>query len=171
MKLVVPAAVYEQSYREYITELADEERYPFPLDFEHNDFEQLLTRLNDFAEGCNLPDGYVQSSTLWLVDDEQIVGVTNIRHRLNNAIRHCGGHIGLGIRPSYRGKGIGKQLMQMSIHYLAQMNVSSIHIHCHKHNLASANMIKACAGILDSEITQAGLVVQRFVVIPISIRS
>lgn len=164
MKLVIPSAAYEQSYREYIKELGDEERYPFPLDFESDDFEQLLTRLNDFAQGINLPDGYVQSSTLWLVDDEQIVGVTNIRHRFNDAIKYCGGHIGLGIRPSYRGKGIGVQLMQMSIRYLVQMNVSSIHIHCHKHNLASANMIKACGGKLDSEITQAGLVVQRFVV-------
>lgn len=164
MKLVIPSAAYELSYREYIKELGDEERYPFPLDFEYNDFEPLLTRLNDFAEGRNLPDGYVQSSTLWLVNNEQIVGVTNIRHRLNDAIKYCGGHIGLGIRPSYRGKGIGAKLMKMSIHYLAQMNVSSIHIHCYKHNFASANMIKACGGKLDSEITEAGLVVQRFVV-------
>ncbi len=164
MKLVAPSAAYEQSYREYILELGDEERYPFPLDFEFDDFEQLLARLNDFAQGRNLPDGYVQSSTLWLVDNAQIVGVTNIRHRLNDAIRHCGGHIGLGIRPSYRGKGIGAQLMKMSINYLAQMNVSSIHIHCHKHNLASANMIKACGGTIDSEITDAGLVIQRFTV-------
>lgn len=164
MKLVSPTAAYERSYRQYIVELADEERYPFPLDFEHADFDKLLVRLNDFAKGKNLPDGYVQSSTLWLVDNSEIIGVTNIRHRLNDAIKHCGGHIGLGIRPSQRGKGIGRQLMLRSIEYLRQLKVESIHIHCHADNLASANMIKACGGMLDSEINYAGLVVQRFLV-------
>ena len=164
MKLVTPSAVYQQSYLDYIAELGNEERYPFPLDFDHHDFSQMLTRIEGFASGESLPDGYVQSSTFWLIDNEQIVGVTNIRHRLNDAIKHCGGHIGIGIRPSQRGKGIGRELMQMSINYLQQLNVRSIHIHCYKQNLASSKMIQACAGRLDSELVDGDQIVQRYIV-------
>lgn len=164
MKLVVPSIRYEYSYRQYIAELGDEERYPFPLDFEHSNFEALISRLNDFSLGQNIPEGYVQSSTLWLIKGEEIVGVTNIRHCLNDAIAYCGGHIGLGIRPSSRGKGYGKLLMKLSIDLLQGMAVQPIHIHCHKGNPASANTIKACGGVLESEITVGDEVVQRYLV-------
>ena len=164
MELVVPSIEYEASYKEYIKELGDEERYPFPLDFDHSNFCKLIARLNDFAAGDNLPDGYVQSSTLWLVDGKEIIGVTNIRHYLNKAIEYCGGHIGLGIRPSCRGKGLGRNLMQLSIDYLRRMGVKTIHIHCHKDNQASSNTIKACGGVLDSEISDDGHIVQKYLV-------
>lgn len=41
MQLILPNREYEQSYREYILELGEEERYPFPLDFDHSDFEEM----------------------------------------------------------------------------------------------------------------------------------
>ncbi|WP_445357105.1 GNAT family N-acetyltransferase [Microbulbifer sp. ANSA002] len=166
MKLVPPSAIYEASYQQYIEELGDEERYPFPMDFDHADFEALIQKLINFAQGKNLPEGFVPSSTLWLVDETKIVGVTNIRHYLNDRITHCGGHIGLGIRPKYRGKGYGKRLMELSIQWLQEMKAGTIHIHCHKDNPASANTIKACGGLFDSEIEADGKIVQRYLVKP-----
>ncbi|MFA0791985.1 GNAT family N-acetyltransferase [Microbulbifer echini] len=165
MKLVTPSAQYEHSYRRYIEDLGNEERYPFPLDFDHADFAALIDRLEDFASGNHLPDGYVPSTTLWLVEGSELVGVTNIRHYLNDAIAHCGGHIGLGIRPSFRGKGLGKLLMELSINRLRIMGAEPIHIHCHKDNSASANTIKACGGTLQSEVEVDGYTVQRYLVI------
>jgi hypothetical protein len=41
MELVLPSAKYIQSYNEYIEELGDEVRYPFPMDFDHQDIAQL----------------------------------------------------------------------------------------------------------------------------------
>jgi predicted acetyltransferase len=164
MELVAPSIEYESSYKDYINELGDEERYPFPLDFDHNDFDKLLAKLSDFATGKNLPDGYVQSSTFWLVSGKEILGVSNIRHLLNEAIEYCGGHIGLGVRPSRRRKGVGHLLMELSIKRLHSMGVNPIHIHCYKNNLASSNTIKACGGVLKSEINDKGVIVQRFLV-------
>lgn len=105
--LIRPNHEYEASYREYIRELADEERYPFPLDFDYLDFPALLDRLADFEAGRKLPAGYVASSTYWLVESGDIIGVSNLRHSLNEEIRRCGGHLGLGIRPTHRGRGLG----------------------------------------------------------------
>ena len=164
MQLILPGADYEKSYKTYIQELGDEERYPFPLDFDHGDFSAMLARIDNFRHGIDLPDGFVAATTYWLIDGDEIVGVTNLRHYLNDRIRHAGGHIGLGIRPSYRGKGLGTLLMQLSVVKAAEMGIKQIHVHCHKHNQASARMIKANGGTLDSEIEDDGEIIQRFII-------
>lgn len=94
LQLVLPDKQYEKSYRDYIHELGDEERYPFPLDFEYADFQKLLRRLEDFRAGINLPEGFVPSTTYWLVQGSDLVGVSNLRHYLNDRIRHAGGTLG-----------------------------------------------------------------------------
>ena len=165
MKLIPPSEEYQYSYLNYIEELGDEERYPFPMDFDYSNFKQMLGKISDFAAGVNLPPGYVQSSTLWLVDSGELIGVTNIRHRLNKEIEHCGGHIGLGIRPSYRGKGYGNKLMALSIAQLEDWGVNTIHIHCYKNNTASSKAIISNGGVLDSELPIANNIVQRYLVV------
>ena len=166
VELVRPSTRYESSYRAYIEELGDEERYPFPLDFDHKDFPALLRRLNDFEAGRNLPEGYVPSSTYWLVENGELVGVSNLRHFLNERIFNAGGHIGMGIRPQARGRGLGNLLLSLTIAEAHKRGIGELHIHCHKHNEASAGMIMANAGILVSEIsdgTSADLI-QRWIV-------
>nr|WP_245335309.1 GNAT family N-acetyltransferase [Shewanella sp. WXL01] len=124
----------------------------------------MLSKLENFRLGENLPEGYVASTTLWLIDNEEIVGVTNLRHGLNEALRHCGGHIGLGIRPSMRGKGYGKDLMKLSVDQLRAMGERQIHIHCYADNLASANTTKAIGGELDSQVMIDDKLVERYIV-------
>lgn len=164
-QLVRPAAAYESSYRDYIRELGDEERYPFPLDYDHDDFPALLQRLDNLARGINLPAGFVPSSTFWLVRGDELVGVSNLRHCLNDRIREIGGHIGVGIRPSFRGRGLGTLLLGLTVAEARQRGISPIHIHCHKHNTASARMIVGNGGVLESEVLDAGFaeVVQRYI--------
>ena len=83
MKLVLPDTEYEASYSEYIQELGDEERYPFPLDFDHSDFPELIARLDKFRRGDDLPEGFVPATTYWLVDGGEILGVSNQRHNFS----------------------------------------------------------------------------------------
>lgn len=164
--LVKPSPKFETSYGEYVRELGDEERYPFPLDFDHSDFNSLIHRLNEFEAGRNLPEGYVASSTFWLVEGCEIIGVSNLRHTLNREIRRCGGHIGLGVRPSQRGRGLGVELMRLTIQEAQKRGIEEIHIHCYKSNSVSARIIESNGGVLHSEIKEGASanVVQRFVV-------
>mgnify|MGYP001792378386 FL=1 len=165
--LILPSAEYEQSYRAYIEELGDDERYPFPLDFEHDDFAALLRRLRDCADGVGLPDGFVASSTFWLVDGGELLGVSNLRHELNDVLREHGGHIGLGVRPAAQGRGLGKRLLALTIRQARRRGIDEVHVHCNKGNLASAGMILANGGLLQSEgpYGHAGEIVQRYIVI------
>lgn len=164
--LIRPQLHLRDSYREYIRELGEEERYPFPLDFHYSDFEALLERLESFETGQDLPEGYVASSTFWLVEGGELIGVSNLRHTLSPAIRRCGGHIGLGIRPSWRGRGLGNELMRLTIQEAWARGIEEIHIHCHKSNAASSRIIKSNGGVLHSEIEHGHppKIVQRFVV-------
>jgi predicted acetyltransferase len=162
----MPEKKYERSYRSYIAELGDEERYPFPLDFPHEDFPALLKRLEDLAQGTNVPEGYVPSTTFWLVEGLEILGVSNLRHYLNKRIRHSGGHIGLGIRPACRGRGLGSLLMTLTIQKARERENGELHIHCHKENRVSARIIINNGGVLESELQEEKSVhvVQRYVV-------
>lgn len=164
--LARPGLAYAASYRAYIRELGDEERYPFPLDFDHADFAALLARLDDLEAGRNLPPGRVASSTWWLVESGELIGVSNLRYRLNQDLWRCGGHIGFGVRPSHRGRGIGTLLMSLTLRQAWQRGIADVHVHCHKANRASARIIEACGGVLHSEIEEGPMcqVVQRYVV-------
>lgn len=164
MQIILPSTEYESSYRDYIRELGDEERYPFPLDFDHADFAELLTKLDQFRNGVSLPEGFVPATTYWLVDGGEILGVSNLRHCLNDRIRHAGGHIGLGVRPSRRGSGLGKYLLQLTLGRAFARGIASVQVHCHKHNEPSVRMIIANGGSLESEIPDGGKVVQRYVI-------
>ncbi|WP_088329560.1 GNAT family N-acetyltransferase [Lacimicrobium sp. SS2-24] len=152
LKLITPAHHYQPSFQGYIQELGEEERYPFVLDLDATDFEAYLIRLQEIEQGTNLPTGHMPSSTYWLMEDDELIGVSNLRHGLNDTIRHLGGHIGLSIRPSRRGQGLSKILLQQTIDKASAMGIESLHIHCYRHNTASARMIMACGGVLESEV-------------------
>lgn len=150
LRLIKPSIEHKVSYFSYIDELGTEERYPMPMDLPHEDFEHLVQTLKNYESGVDLPDGIIANSTFWLMCGDEIVGVSNIRHKLNEALKRAGGHIGLGIRPNYRAKGLGKILLQYSIVEAKKLGIELIHIHCHADNLPSARMIEACGGVLSS---------------------
>lgn len=166
MKLITPVVDYQASYDSYIRELGGEVRYPFTLDFDASDFAALIRRLENFEAGFDIPPGLVPNTTFWLVDAGEILGVSNLRHHLNDEIRRCGGHIGLGIRPSRRKRNLGTKLMALTIDEARKREIEEIHIHCDKRNQASARMIIANDGVLDSEIHDGvpARTIQRFVV-------
>ena len=104
------------------------------------------------------------STTFFLMDGDELIGVSNLRHYLSDLIREHGGHIGLGVRPSLRGLGIGNQLMALTIAEALKIGIDEIHIHCLAGNMASASAIRRNGGLLDSETIQEGQQIQRYIV-------
>ncbi|SMC16250.1 Predicted acetyltransferase [Andreprevotia lacus DSM 23236] len=162
MELIPPNRAYQASYRAYIAELGDEVRYPFTMDLPHDDFDSLLHRLAEIEQGIALLPGHVSSSTYWLVDDGELIGVSNLRHVLNERIRHIGGHVGLGIRPSRRGQGLGTRLLAQTLVAAGARGLRDIHVHCYADNHPSARMIVANGGVLDSTVQLEDRVVERY---------
>ena len=164
--LVAPSAANKVSYRALVREFTDrgEPLVPFPLSFANDNFEAFLALLAGCAQGIGIPPGFVPHSTFWLVEGGEVVGVSNLRHRLTDALRVEGGHIGYGIRPTARGRGLGREILRLTLAEARRRGIESVLLTCAKANAASAAVIAANGGRLAAEefIASRGEVVQRW---------
>ena len=164
--LIEPTVEYEDSYESYIRELGSAERYPFPLDYAFDDFPALVKRLNNYALGVDLPEDLVPNSTFWLVEENDIVGVSSLRHRLTDRLKLLGGHIGFGVRPSAQGRGVAKELLKRTLVRAGELGITDVMIICLKDNVASARVIQANGGQLEAEysVPDYAVPLQRYIV-------
>ena len=164
--LVAPSAANKVSYRALVREFTDrgEPLVPFPLSFANDNFEAVRALLAGCAQGIGIPPGFVPHSTFWLVEGDEVVGVSNLRHRLTDALRIEGGHIGYGIRPTARGRGLGREILRLTLAEARRRGIESVLLTCAKANAASAAVIAANGGRLAAEefIASRGEVVQRW---------
>lgn len=149
--LTRPSVEYEASYVSYVDELGDSERYPFPLDYAYDNFEALVARLNDYSSGKGLVDGMVPNTTFWLIEDGEIVGVSNLRHYLTERLNRVGGHIGFGVRPSAQGRGVAKELLNRTIRQARSLGIADVVLICLKDNSSSSGVIRSVGGQLEKE--------------------
>ena len=167
VELLNPCSEYRDSYRALVAEFVatGEKLVPFVLAFEHSDFDVFLSKLNDCSCGVGLPGGFVPHSTYWLVyRGTEVVGVSNIRHTLTEALRHEGGNIGYGIRPSARRCGFGTAILRQSLSQAARLGLGRILVTCAKTNVGSVRAILRNGGVLESEefLASRGEIVQRY---------
>lgn len=142
-----------------------EKLIPFALEFLSDDFDGFVKRLQEASEGRGLPEGFVPHSTYWLVrDGKQIVGVSNLRHRLTSKLEREGGNIGYGVRPSERRKGYGTLLLAKTLEKARTKELDRVLITCAKKNVGSVQMIRRNEGVFDSEefILEREEIVQRY---------
>jgi predicted acetyltransferase len=161
-----PHAALADSYRALVAEFTarGEPLIPFPLAFDNADFDAFVAKLDDSSRGVGLPEGFVPNSTFWLVDEDEVVGVSNLRHRLTFLLRIEGGNIGYGVRPSARRRGHATALLRHTLGEARAVGLDEALLTCDKANAASVATILRCGGKLDSEefIAARGEVVQRY---------
>ena len=85
-------------------------------------------------------------------NDSEIVGMVNIRHKLNESLINRGGHIGYSIRPTERKKGYGTLMLKLALRKCRELNLSKVLITCDKINVASAKVIQNNSGVLEDEV-------------------
>jgi predicted acetyltransferase len=162
-----PHAGLAESYRGLVREFLDrgEPLVPFTLSFPNEDFAGFLDLLSACARGQGLPPGFVPHSTYWLVrDGSDVVGVSNLRHRLTDALRIAGGHIGYGVRPTARRQGCATYLLRETLGRARAMGIDETLLTCASNNQASIQTILRNGGVLVSEefIPERNEVVQRY---------
>lgn len=127
-KLEKPAIEHKESYIKALKEFQEEDRYSF-LDINEieRDFEDFIDTLNSGKKNLHKPYADwvepVPETVLWLTKDDEFIGTLNIRHRLNWHLEKWGGHLNFIIRPSMRGKGFGKKLLQKGIPFIAYLGI------------------------------------------------
>ena len=88
-------------------------------------------------------------SPRWIVENGQVLGGIVLRHKLDPSI----GHIGYGIRPSARRRGLaGWALGEMLDEARAALRLDRVLIPCLADNVASARTIERNGGVLEAII-------------------
>ena len=91
-----------------------------------------------------------------------MVGAVNIRHYLNESLLLNGGHIGDGVRPSERRKGIATKMIALALDECKKLGIERVLMVCDKENVGSAKSIQKNGGILENEIEVDGVVEHRY---------
>lgn len=164
-RLAEPSPEMEQAYIDYITEWenAGEEIVPYASRRDNSDFKHLLNRWKSEASDAVRAKGLVPATLYFLIDEGgRIYGAVHVRHELNEYLLKYGGHIGYGIRPSERKKGIGAVMLSLVLPTVKRLGIDKVLVTCDKGNLASAKTILKNGGILENEVSDGNSIVQRY---------
>ena len=110
-------------------------------------FDEWKTRIFDDYRaqeaGIGLPDGHVPSATFWLVRGNRYIGTVNIRLRLNEGLARYGGHAGVVIRLSERGKGYGTAALPLALRKARELGIADILLTCTEDNAPSLATLRS----------------------------
>lgn len=113
------------------------------------EFTEYVALCADYEKGKSLPEGYVPCTKYILINDEQeYVGIFNLRHRLTAFLRSGPGHIGYGIHPDHRRKGYAKQGLRICLEEAKAHGIKEVYLSCLLDNEASYRTQLACGAIL-----------------------
>jgi predicted acetyltransferase len=89
----------------------------------------------------------------WIVEDERVQGGIALRHQFNERT----GHIGYGIRPSARGRGLATWALGKMLDQARALNMDRVLLVCAADNPASAKTIEHNGGVLEEiRLTKRG---------------
>ena len=155
--LEFPTINREKDAKEFIDELISYDSQIHGtggLDGEIEDYSKWINKTNDFLIGQNL-NGWVPATTYFLVkaSNNQIIGMVNIRHYLNDFLKvHGYGHIGYCIRPTQRRKGYATKMLGMALEECRKLKINNVHVGCDKDNMGSKRTIEKNGGNLYREL-------------------
>ncbi len=90
--------------------------------------------------------------------DNKIVGMVNFRYYIKGKLLKIGGHIGYGIRPTERRKGLAKIQLYLTLLETQKIGLDKVMIDCTDTNIGSKKTIEALGGkysetVIDNEET------------------
>ena len=153
-RLIAPHADYEASHRTFLEEFAAcrERVVPWIVAEPYATFQAYVAMMEAASRGVGLRDGGVPHSTFWWVDaNNEILGVSNLRHWLTDRLTKFGGHIGYGVRPSARGVGHATGLLRATLGEARRLGLRRVLLTCDKRNVASAKTILRNGGVFEEE--------------------
>jgi predicted acetyltransferase len=123
---------------------------------------EYLEILGNESTGTNLKEGRVPATFLIAENDGNLVGRTSIRHELNDFLFNFGGHIGYGVRPSYRRQGFATEILRQSLALINGLGVTEVLVTCAEDNVGSIKVIESQGGILENSVNFEGILWRRY---------
>jgi predicted acetyltransferase len=103
------------------------------------------------------PDGFAawlarlsepHSTCRWIVQDDRVLGAIALRYGDTDFVRWAG-HVGYGIRPSARGRGLATWALGRMLDEARTLGLDRLLAVCALNNVASAKTIERCGGVFE----------------------
>ena len=155
--LEFPTYAREKDAKAYINELmSSNSKFNGCDDLEKfEDYREWVDRVVDWNKGVNLPDGYAQAITYFVVrvKDNKLIGMVNIRYGVTEEnVKRGVGHIGSGVRPTERSKGYGTEILRICLEECKRYNLPEIHLNVNNENIGAIRTIEKNKGRLNKKI-------------------
>ena len=166
LKLVLPTPEYKEKLMDYKREFIESgDSMDGTAGLRNAEtFEEWYSAFCDNLKEETVRDGLVPATTYLALstDDSRLIGMIDIRHRLNEYLLNYGGHIGYSIRKSERQQGYATEMLALALKKCAELNIKKVLITCDKDNVASAKTIINNGAKLASEIPEGSRITQRY---------
>jgi predicted acetyltransferase len=112
-------------------------------------FAAWVARLADESNQAKpVAAGQVRCTYRWIVEGDRVLGGIALRHEFNDYVRWAG-HIGYGIRPSARGRGLATWALGRMLDEARVLGLDRVQVVCAADNVASAKTIERNGGVLE----------------------
>lgn len=166
LKLILPTAEYKDEIMNYKDEFIKNNESMDGTSGLRNakSFEQWHSAILDNLNEETVGEGLVPATTYIAIssDDDRLIGMIDIRHRLNDYLLNYGGHIGYSVRKSERKKGYATEMLELALKECNRLGIKKVLITCDKDNIASAKTITNNGASLENEIQEESVITQRY---------
>lgn len=106
--------------------------------------------------------GLVTDTYRWIVEGDEYLGAVSFRHELTEFLENFGGHIGYGIRPSARRRGLATWALARTLETARERDYERVLVTCRDDNVASARTIENNGGVLDDARAHGEILMRRY---------
>ena len=126
--------------------------------------DEWFKKIEIYSNDKTVPKNRVAATQFIAVrkSDNKIVGMVNVRHRLNETLLLYGGHIGDNVRKSERGKGYATEQICLALKFCKKLGIDKVLITCDRENIASRKSIIKNNGVKENEVFVDGITYERF---------
>ena len=115
---------------------------------------EYIQMCKDYEDPKTVPSHLVPATQFLFIrkSDNKLVGMIQVRHRLNEFLEKYAGHIGYSVRPSERCKGYAKEMLKMTLPFCQQIGIDQVLVACIDGNIGSEKTILANGGVYESTV-------------------
>jgi predicted acetyltransferase len=111
-------------------------------------FAAWVARLTEPDPAQPIEAGEGRCRYRWIVERDRVLGAVALRYGRNDYVRWAG-HLGYGIRPSARGRGLATWAVNRMLDEARSLGLDRLLAVCAVDNVASAKTIERCGGVLE----------------------